>query len=179
MTLSPRSGSPFEAPDNRSAAIFLDETDVARAAQTDACVLLTGSGTAAETLAYRIHSLSGWRYGPFIAVDCGLPEALVERRLLEALGSGDDSLLEPQPRLSQDGTLYLQEVGRLSTRLQAWLADRLTGLRARRGHVHVRRRVLASSSEFLLPRVYEGTFNDHLFYRLNVIHVVLMEATSA
>ncbi len=168
---------PF-GPGSRGAMIVskLDDREVLGAAQTDACVLFTGKGDAVEALAQRIHNLSGWRYGPFLSVDCAWSEATLESRLFGAL-LDDDMLLpprsQPQPRLSQEGTLFLQEVGRLSPASQARLADHLAELRMHGGGRRVRRRVMASSSETLLDRVNAGTFDARLFYRLNVIHLVL------
>lgn len=153
----------------------LDDREVLGAAQTDACVLFTGKEDAVEALAQRIHNLSGWRHGPFLSVDCAWSEATLESRLFGALLDDDmpSSGSQPRPRLSQEGTLFLQEVGRLSPASQARLADHLAQLRMHGGGRRVRRRVMASSSETLLDRVNAGTFDARLFYRLNVIHFVL------
>jgi DNA-binding NtrC family response regulator len=153
----------------------LDDRELLGAAQTDACVLFTGKEDAVEALAQRIHSLSGWRHGPFLSVDCAWSEATLESRLFGSL-LNDDLMPEtpqPQARLSQEGTLFLQEVGRLSPASQARLADHLAELRTQGGARRVRRRVMASSSETLVDRVNAGTFDAQLFYRLNVIHLIL------
>jgi DNA-binding NtrC family response regulator len=55
--------------------------------------------------------------------------------------------------------------------VQARIADRLVTLSEKR--LGASRRLMASTSEPLLPRVLDGTFDDRLFYRLNVIHFVL------
>jgi DNA-binding NtrC family response regulator len=149
---------------------------ITQAVQSDVCVLLTGPHQAVEALAYRIHSLSGWRHGPFITVNCGWPEAALEHRLFGALNDEADAprvSAGPTLRLAQAGTVLLQEVGRLSSPFQARLADRLSELRGHGGYARCRRRVMASTSEVLLPRVLDGTFNDQLFYRLNAIHLVV------
>jgi DNA-binding NtrC family response regulator len=145
------------------------------AAQSDACVLLSGKGDAVEALARRIHNLSGWGHGSFVPVDCAWPELTLESRLFGAL-LDDDAMRagdQPRPTLSQAGTVFLQEVGRLSAASQIRLADYLGELRAHGGGRRARRRVMASSSEALMDRVNAGTFDARLFYRLNVIHIVV------
>jgi DNA-binding NtrC family response regulator len=79
----------------------------------------------------------------------------------------------PYARLAQAGTVLLQDVWRLTPALQRRFADHLVSLRTAGSHGQSRRRLMASSAEPLLPRVLDGTFDDRLFYRLNVIHVVL------
>ena len=179
------------APDGAADEPPMEETELFRAAQSDACVLFTGR-EGVEALAFRIHNLSGWRHGPFISVDCGWPEPLLESRLFGGLrpswpaqrasrfGVADVSdtasaVAQPQATLIQAGTLLLREVGRLSLTFQVRLADALGELRSHSTHRRVRRRVMASTSESLLSRVNDGTFDACLFYRLNVIHLVLPE----
>lgn len=146
------------------------DPDVIQAAQTGACVLLTGRPNA-KGIALLIHHLSGWRWGPFISVDCGASEQVLERQLFDVLKAGSDWDLGAQPRaqLMQDGTIFLYEIGKLSLAMQTRLADALgsasTGTSRR-----LRKRVMASTSIPLLDRVNEGTFDDRLFYRLNAIH---------
>ena len=151
-----------------------DDLDVIAAARTSGCVLFTGPPDA-KGMALRIHSLSGWRWGPFVSVDCGASERVLDRQLFDRLRGGNEREPgpEPWPELMQDGTIFLYEVGKLSMSLQARLADALTPhvLAGRRGRV--RKRVMASTSEPLLDRVLAGTFDDRLFYRLNAIHFVV------
>lgn len=152
-----------------------DDTEVSSAARTDACVLLTGRADAVQALAQRIHGLSGWRQGPFVAVNCGWTDTTLEARLFGALMDADALQIDepPQARLSQRGTLLLQEVGGLSPASQARLADHLGKLRFHGGERRARVRVMASTSEDLLERVTAGTFDAKLFYRLNVIHLIV------
>jgi two-component system nitrogen regulation response regulator NtrX len=139
------------------------EWDLPLAAQSGAPVLLTGKKDAVEALAYRIHILSEWRYGPFIVVDCGWPEERVE------------AVTYLNSRHGQGGTVLLQEVGRLSGWFQSVLADRLASIHQTGRGERFARRLIASTSEPLLPRVNDGTFDDRLYYRLNVVHIVLRE----
>ena len=151
-----------------------DDAEVSGAARTDACVLLSGEAGAVQALAQRIHTLSGWRQGPFVTVNCAWPDAMLDARLFGMLGdqvAGDAGL--PTARLSQSGTVFLQEVGSLSAAAQSRLADYLGELRAHGGDRRARRRVMASTSEDLLERVNAGTFDGQLFYRLNVMHLIV------
>jgi DNA-binding NtrC family response regulator len=152
----------------------LDNEDIACAARTTACVLFSGIRTAI-TLAERIHQESGWRWGPFEVINCGAGDAVMDRvlfaRLQDDLWPVESEL--PVLRLLQPGTLFLEEVGRLSPIAQMKLRDLLelasNETRGRRS----RRRIMASSSEPLLTRVLEGSFDQTLFYRLNAIHFVV------
>ena len=149
------------------------EDEIAQAARTDACILFTGPAHV-RTLALRIHNESGWRWGAFGAADCGASEGTLEKQLFGVL-EGDLAPVAgdlPAPRLLQAGTLFLHEVGRLSLHAQGRLAELLEAKRLEsRGRT--RRRIMASTSSPLLPRVLEGSFEDRLFYRLNVIHFVM------
>jgi len=157
----------------------LSEVDLTSAVHSDACVLLTGKKNAARAVAGRIHSLSGGRQGPLTIVDCGGPEEIVERALFGVLAEAESTTSpEPQPPLAQTRTVLLQDVGRLGPDVQSRLAERLVGLRGKRQPGSSLCRLMASTSEPLLPRVLDGTFDDRLFYRLNVIHLVIPGETT-
>ena len=154
--------------------VAITDVDLYDAVQSDVCVLFTGDHETAERLARRLHDLSGWRHGPFVAVDCALPDAAP--RLLQVLD--EESHVAPYgaswPTLAQAGTVFLREVGKLDPTLQLRLSDRLAALKTRRGgERRMRRRVISSSSIPLESRVENGTFDARLFYRLNVIHMVI------
>jgi two-component system response regulator HydG len=151
-----------------------DEAEIAQAARTDACILFTGPAHA-RTLALRIHSQSGWRWGAFMAVDCGAAEASLEQQLFGVLEAdlSPGATAAPAPRLRQAGTLFLHEVGRLGAASQHRLRDLLESARTGHARGRARRRIMASTSEPLLPRVLDGSFDDRLFYRLNMIHFVV------
>ena len=76
-------------------------------------------------------------------------------------------------RPGSSGTLFLDEVGRLSPQLQDRLLETLSVPADPRGPRPFRARVMASTSESLIQRALEGTFNDRLLYRLNTIHIVV------
>lgn len=152
----------------------LDETDMTGATRSAACVLFTG-GRTARSLAERIHWESGWGWGPFQVIDCAAPADVLDRLLFAPL-EGDlwpaDSQV-PVLRLLQPGTIFLQDVNRLSPGAQARLRDLLELAASDANGRRSRRRIMASTAESLFPRVLEGSFDGTLFYRLNAIHFVL------
>jgi two-component system response regulator HydG len=155
--------------------LFPDDREIQRAARTDACILFTGP-VHVRTLALRIHTLSGWRWGPFHGVDCSEPAATLEVQLFGVLESNiAPGRVAPAVRLLQPGTMFLHEVGRLSLEMQARFCNLLGDSAWRRSH-RSRPRIMASTSESLLPRVADGSFDDRLFYLLNVLHFVLPPA---
>jgi DNA-binding NtrC family response regulator len=136
------------------------DLEVLGAAASDVCILFTGTGSA-EALARRIHGLRRGRPGRFRVVNCGWPEALLDQQLFYALRPGSS------------GTLFLEEVGRLSPELQDRLLETMDGPADPRGPRPPRARLMASTSESLIQRALEGSFNERLLYRLNAIHVVV------
>ena len=136
------------------------DAEVLGAAASDVCILFVGPGSPKE-LARRVHNLGRGRRGQFRTLDCGWPESLIEEHLLHALRPG------------ATGTVYLEEVGRLSPDLQAKLLQLIDARTTGDGQRRTRARVMASTSEPLIQRVLEGTFNERLFYRLNAIQVVV------
>ena len=149
--------------------------DIALAARSDACILLTGGPDPARDLAYRLHLASGWRHGAFTVIACGSADPTLESQLLEALIPSDHhhhSTGVLQLRLVQAGTVLLQEINGLPLPVQRRLAGRLSELCVS-GPCRSRRRVMASTSEPLFERVLAGTFDDSLYYRLNVMHFVV------
>jgi DNA-binding NtrC family response regulator len=151
------------------------EIDLAHAVRSDACVLFTGDEETAEMLARRLHRLSGWRQGPFVPVDCNQPADLLESHLFKLLDVDNPRGPEgPWPTPAQSGTIFLRDVGRLPWRLQLRLSERLAVLRTSPGEPRrIRRRVISSTRTPLVDRIEEGTFDGSLYYRLNVIHLVI------
>ena len=147
------------------------ELEMALAARTDACILLSGNPDAARDLAYRLHLASGWRHGAVTVIDCSTEDPQLEAQILEALFP-----VRPTRRgilhlrLIQAGTVLLQEVNRLPHTVQKRLARQLTEAHLQPSIGKSRRRLMASTSESLTGRITDGTFDDQLFYRLNVVH---------
>ena len=151
------------------------DQEVVAAAQSDRCVLLTGAPTQASALALRIHNLSGWRWGPFVAVDCGGTEAVLDRQLFDLLRvrPRPGGQAEPRPRLNQAGTVFLYEVGKLGLSAQVRLREVLEASAAQPRSERLRQRIMSSTSEPLLRRVLDGTFDEELFCRLNAIRLAV------
>ena len=123
----------------------------------DVCILFTSTSSARD-LARQVHAFGGRRELPFKTLDCTGPTLLLEEELTEALG----------PRGS--GTVLLEDVDRLPLELQDRLLDLLD---ATDDGPLTRARVMSSTSEPLLERTLDGSFNEQLFYRLNTIHVIV------
>ncbi len=149
-----------------------------RAASSEVPVLLRGeSGTGKGTLAAAIHRRGSRTAGPFITIDC---PTLEERPLADpASRSG-----RPSRRTGIDavrweaaagGTLLLDEIGELSTGAQARLLRQVQDLRspASPARAAVDVRIIATTDRDLTQAVVEGRFLEDLYYRLNVVEVVL------
>ena len=155
--------------------------EIERIARSDAKVLITGeSGAGKELVAQAIHVGSGRASRPFVAVNCaGLPETLLETELFgHVKGSFTGAYRDKQGKLelADQGTIFLDEIGEMTIRMQGLLlrfletgelqkvgADRVVG--------RVNVRVIAATNRNLRDMIGEGTFREDLFYRLNVIHL--------
>jgi DNA-binding NtrC family response regulator len=149
-------------------------------AQTDATVLITGeTGTGKELVARAIHTQSPRCYAPFIAINCGaFTEQLLESELFgHEKGAFTDAQYTKKGRLemANAGTLFLDEVGDISVKMQI---DLLRVLETREfsrvgGTATLRSdfRVIASTNQDLQEAIHKKTFRRDLFYRLNVIHL--------
>jgi transcriptional regulator with PAS, ATPase and Fis domain len=154
---------------------------VERAAQSDAKVLITGeSGTGKDLLARRIHACSNRREGPFVPVNCaGLTETLLESELFGHVKGSFTGAYRDKPgklQLAHHGTLFLDEVGEMSLRMQALLLRFLengeiqaVGSDSLRAAADVR--VVAATNRELGEMVAAGQFREDLLYRLRVIHL--------
>jgi Nif-specific regulatory protein len=150
--------------------------DIVSASRSDAPVLLTGDASQAETLARQIHGLSGWRHGAFIVVDCGLPEPEVVAALGRLLFFDEAPAGQPEARLRQNGTLLLRNVEKLSHAAQNVVGDWLESSRFDRKR-RTGRRLMASTPGSLLPAILAGDFDAEVYYRMNVLHLVLPDDT--
>lgn len=155
---------------------------VQKVAATDVSVLLRGeSGTGKEVLATLIHN-SGPRAGrPFVKVNCGaLPETLLESELFGHTRGAFTGAVETRKGLffaADGGTMFLDEVGEVSPALQVKLLRVLqAGEFQRVGDPQtfkVNVRVIAATNSPLEEMISEGTFRSDLYYRLNVVPVVI------
>jgi len=149
-------------------------------APSDASVLITGeSGTGKEVLARYVHSRSNRARAPFIPVNCAaIPEHLLESELFgHEKGAFTGAIARRIGKFEEatGGTLLLDEISEMDTRLQAKLLraiqerviDRVGGTRP----VPVDIRILATSNRNLVEAVREGSFREDLLFRLNVVNL--------
>jgi two-component system response regulator AtoC len=153
-----------------------------RAARSQATVLVRGeSGTGKELAARAVHDQSPRAKGPFVAVHCAaLPENLLESELFGYEKGAFTGAVAAKPgrvELAEAGTLFLDEIGDLSTATQVKLLrllqdreyQRLGATRARKADV----RFVSATHRDLEAMVAAGEFREDLFYRLNVLSVVM------
>ena len=155
---------------------------VARVADTDSTILIQGeSGTGKELIARAIHANSGRSGGPFVAIDTGsLAETLLESELFgHERGAFTGAVATKKGLLEQAhlGTCFLDEIADLSPVMQSKLLRSLQEREIRRVGSETPRaidvRIIAASKKALKPLVEAGTFREDLFYRLEVITIVL------
>ena len=153
-----------------------------RVAPSGATALLLGeSGTGKELVARAIHQASPRAGMPFVKVNCAaLPENLLESELLgheKGAFTGATAFKKGKFELAHGGTMFLDEIGELPVNLQAKLLrvlqekqfERLGGTRT----ISVDVRIIAATNVNLEQAVDEGLFRADLFYRLNVVPIVL------
>jgi len=164
---------------------FMDT--IRQAAPSSATVLLMGeSGTGKELAARALHELSTRVKAPFVAVNCAaLPESILEAELFgveKGAFTGAVSRKEGRFERANGGTLFLDEVGELSLSAQVKLLrvlqegeiERLGGTQT----VRVDVRLVAATNKDLQKEVAEARFREDLFYRLNVVEVLIPSLAS-
>jgi transcriptional regulator with PAS, ATPase and Fis domain len=157
--------------------------DVAAAARSDAKVLIVGeTGVGKEIVARLIHESSRRRLRPFVAINCaGLPDSLLESELFGHVRGSFTGAYRDKPGLAasaNQGTLFLDELGEMSLRMQALLLRFLeTGEIQRVGSDRVEGRldvrVIAATNRNLPERIEAREFREDLYYRLNVLRLVI------
>lgn len=155
---------------------------VERVAPTEARVLVTGeNGTGKELVARAVHRLSGRADRPFVEVNCAaIPTELIESALFgHVKGSFTGAVADQAGKFEQadGGTLFLDEVGDMSLDAQAKVLRALEqGVITRVGGskaIEVDVRVIAATNKDLSREIEEGAFREDLFYRLNVVPIVI------
>jgi two-component system NtrC family response regulator/two-component system response regulator HydG len=155
---------------------------VEQVAPSQASILITGeSGTGKEMIAQAIHQRSPRREAPFVKVSCAaLPETLLESELFGHERGAFTGALARRPgrfEIAAGGTVFLDEIGDVPMGMQVKLLrflqdhqfERLGGNRT----LTVDVRVIAATHRDLGAFIREGRFREDLYYRLNVIEVVL------
>lgn len=151
-------------------------------AQRDSTVLVTGeSGTGKELVARRIHDRSNRSDKPFIAINCAaIPETLIESELFGHEKGAFTSAVEKrigQFELADGGTLFLDEIGELSLPVQVKMLRFLQEQEFFRvgssTPTKVDVRIIAATNKNLEELVSLKEFRQDLYYRINVIHLVV------
>ena len=153
-----------------------------KVADTDATVMVLGeSGTGKELVARAIHAQSSRREGPLVPVNCGaIPEDLLESELFgheKGAFTGAIKTRLGRFELAENGTVFLDEIGDMSPLLQVKLLrvlqehqfERIGGTKTISADI----RIIAATHQDLAQRVEEGRFREDLYYRLNVIPILV------
>jgi DNA-binding NtrC family response regulator len=155
---------------------------VKKVAPTDLTVLITGeSGTGKELIANALHQNSPRKGGPFIKVNCAaMVRDLVESELFgheKGAFTGATTAREGKFAAADGGTLFLDEIGDMPLETQAKVLRVLQEQEFERvgdnRTIKVDVRVIAATNKHLQQMVHEGKFREDLFFRLNVVPVVL------
>ena len=159
------------------------EEEVDCAARSNAKVLITGeSGVGKEVVARLIYERSARSRAALVTINCaGVPDTLLESELFGHMrGSFTDAHRDRKGWLEQAhlGTIFLDEIGEMSLRMQAMLLRFLENgeiqrVGSDRTKAVVDVRVIAATNRDLLSHVADKTFREDLYYRLNVIHILI------
>jgi len=149
---------------------------------TDSTILILGeSGTGKELVAKAVHFNSPRREKPFVAINCGaIPAELLESELFGHVRGSFTGAVSDKPgkfELANRGTIFLDEIATMPMHLQMKLLrvlqeqeiERVGGSR----RIQLNVRVISATNADLEKRVRQGQFRDDLYYRLNVIPIVL------
>jgi transcriptional regulator with PAS, ATPase and Fis domain len=157
--------------------------EIWRVAVTDAKVLITGeSGAGKELVAEAVHQASTRASGPFVVVNCaGIPETLLESELFGHVRGSFTGAFRDKPgklEVAHGGTVFLDEIGEMTLRMQGLLLRFLeTGELQKVGAFGdskpVNVRVITATNRRLRDMVGQGLFREDLFYRINVIQLVV------
>jgi putative PEP-CTERM system response regulator len=155
---------------------------VAKVAGSNATVLIRGeSGTGKELIARAIHYQSKRKNGPLVEINCAsIPENLLESELFgheKGAFTGAYKTKQGKFEIADGGTLFLDEIGELPLSLQAKLLRVLQEQRFNRvggvENLEVDVRLIAATNADLEQKMREGLFREDLYYRLNVIPIII------
>src|SRR5215468_9804604 len=180
--LSGDAGERYHLVVTKSSKMNLAIDSAKMAATAKSTVLLLGeSGTGKELFARAIHNWSERKSGPFVAVNCvGLSKELFESELFgheKGAFTGAHQLKKGKLELAQGGTVFLDEIGDVSTEIQTKLLRFLQEKEFERvgatKPIQVDVRIIAATNRNLVELVKQGRFRDDLYYRLNVVPIEL------
>ena len=164
-----------------SSAIVSLRREIEAAARTDAKVLVLGeTGSGKEVVARLIHEYSARSSRAFVAVNCsGIPETLLESELFGHTRGSFTGAYRDKPglvRQADRGTLFLDELGEMSLRMQAVLLRfaetgeiQTIGVDGVTGRTDVR--LITATNRNLRERIDAGVFREDLYFRLNIIQI--------
>jgi transcriptional regulator with PAS, ATPase and Fis domain len=157
--------------------------EIGRVARSDAKVLITGeSGAGKEVVARAINALSPRALEAFVPVNCaGIPETLLESELFGHVKGSFTGAHRDKPgklEMADNGTIFLDEIGEMTLRMQGLLLRFLeTGELQKVGAEHMANatnvRVITATNRNLRDLISQGQFREDLFYRINVIQIVV------
>jgi transcriptional regulator with PAS, ATPase and Fis domain len=157
------------------------EAEISDAARSDAKVLLTGeSGVGKEVVAMMIHQQSRRRNVKLVALNCAaVPDSLLESELFGHVRGSFTGAYRDKPgllELANNGTIFLDEIGETSLRMQALMLRFLENgeiwrIGADRVQATTDVRVIAATNRDLQDQINQREFRADLYYRLNVLHI--------
>ena len=177
------SGTTFENILGESQPIIETKRRALQVSGSDSTVLITGeSGTGKELFARAIHSASPRSGGPFISINCGaIPDALLESELFgyeKGAFTGASTVGKPGKfEIANKGTIFLDEIGDMPIHLQVKLLHVLQNKTIERVGgvmpIKIDVRIIAATNKQLEEQIEKGEFREDLYFRLNVIPLVI------
>ena len=163
----------------KSPAIQALEAEIDSASKSDAKVLITGeTGVGKEVVSRLIHQRSSRAAAGLVTLNCaGLPDSLLESELFGHVRGSFTGAYRDKPGLLEmapNGTVFLDEVGEMSTRMQVVLlrfleSGEIQRVGADRSHTRVNVRLITATNRDLQAQINSGAFREDLYFRLNVI----------
>jgi transcriptional regulator with GAF, ATPase, and Fis domain len=163
----------------KSPAIQALESEIESASRSDAKVLITGeTGVGKEVVSRLIHHRSARAAAGLVTLNCaGLPDSLLESELFGHVRGSFTGAYRDKPGLLEmapNGTVFLDEVGEMSTRMQVVLlrfleSGEIQRVGADRSHTRVNVRLITATNRDLQAQINSGAFREDLYFRLNVI----------
>ncbi len=167
----------------RSPAIVALEQEIDSASRSDAKVLITGeTGVGKEVVSRLIHHRSSRAAAGLVTLNCaGLPDSLLESELFGHVRGSFTGAYRDKPGLLEmapNGTVFLDEVGEMSTRMQVVLlrfleSGEIQRVGADRSHARVNVRLITATNRDLQAQITVGAFREDLYFRLNVIRFAI------
>jgi transcriptional regulator with GAF, ATPase, and Fis domain len=164
-----------------SPAMAAVREEIECAARSDAKVLITGeTGVGKEIVARLIHQRSARADRQLVAINCaGVPDSLLESELFGHVRGSFTGAFRDKPgilEMAPNGTVFLDEIGEMSLRMQSVLLRFLeTGeiqrIGATQSHARVNVRLIAATNRDLQRQIESGAFREDLYFRVNVVHL--------